>query len=74
MTMSIQEALRIQADQLRWYGRHMTPVSRRELYRRVHAENRLPAYTSEAWRVNQPVGRINEWVPRGAEIEYAAGF
>lgn len=69
MTMTKSEALEIQGKQLEWYSRNMNAEQKAELLRRIADKTSTgPLNDGEAY----PVTVINEFIPRGCDIEFEA--
>lgn len=68
ITMTKEEALRIQREQLAWYNRD---GSRPWLAAAIAAKTTADALESGK---EYPVHIINEHIPRGADIEYLCGI
>ena len=66
ITMTKEQALKIQAEQVEWYGRHYPGL----------AEKVAAITTADALEdgVEYPVHVINEHIPRGGDIEYLCGI
>jgi len=68
ITLTKAEALKIQAEQVAWYGR----IAGREWL----AEKVASMTTADALEdgVEYPIHVINDHIPRGADIEYLCGI
>ena len=72
--MTIREAMKVQAEQLDYYSRNLAAEAEGKMRATIRAKTKPPADEGRAWDTPMPVGEINEMVPRGADIEAAAGY
>jgi len=70
--MSVNDALRIQTEQLDFYGKRLPPEQAQALWEKIKKLTNIPGDVNR----DEPLSihKINEMVPRGGTIEREAGF